>query len=120
VNAIVNYKKALAINNDASIRNKLNSLTYKVPFSLTENELKKYVGEYVLETYKITVTLEFRNGKLYAKVPGQADDEFLPISKNVFTVNHKQGYTVTFLMNNERAISFTSVQPNGTFKATLE
>jgi predicted alpha/beta superfamily hydrolase len=119
-NAIVNYKKALAINSDVSIRNKLNSLTHKVAFSLTENELKKYAGKYVLETYKITITLELRNGKLYAKVPGQTDDEFLPVSKDVFTVKDKQGYTITFLMNGEKATGFTSVQPNGTFKATLE
>ena len=119
-NAIVNYKKALVKNDDISIRNKLNSVTHKVNFSVAENDLRKYTGEYLLETYKITITLELRNGKLYAKVAGQADDEFLPVSKDVFTVKDKQGYTVTFLMNGEKPIGFTSVQPNGMFKATLE
>ena len=107
----------MAIKDDVSIRNKLNSLTHKIAFALT-NELKKYTGKYVLETYKITIILELRNGKLYAKVPGQTDDEFLPVSKDAFTVKDKQGYTITFLMNGEKVTGFTSVQPNGTFKAT--
>ena len=119
-NAIENYKKALAIKDDVSIRNKLNSLTHKIAFTLTENELKKYTGKYVLETYKITIILELRNGKLYAKVPGQTDDEFLPVSKNAFTVKDKHGYTITFMMSGEKVAGFESVQPNGTFKATLK
>ena len=119
-NAIENYKKALAIDDDTSIHNKLNSLAHKTNFPVSENYLRNYTGNYLLENYKITITLELRNGKLYAKVPGQADDEFIPVSKDVFTVKDKQGYKVTFAMNGEKPTGFTSVQPNGTFKATWE
>jgi predicted alpha/beta superfamily hydrolase len=119
-NAILNYQKALALTDDSSIRNKLNLLTQKARFSLTENELKKYAGTYILENIKIAVVLEIRNGKLYSKVAGQEDSEFFPVSKDVFTLKDKQGYTITFQMNGERAIGFTSVQPNGMFKAVVE
>ncbi len=118
-NAISFYKKALAIKEDASIRAKLNSISQKTLFTLTESDLQKYAGEYILEAYKVAVTLEIRSGKLYAKVTGQADSEFVPVSKDVFTVRNKQGYRITFEMKGNRAISFTSVQPDGTFYATL-
>ena len=55
-----------------------------------------------------------------AKVQGQADDELLPVSKDIFTVKDKQGYTITFQMSDTKAIAFTSVQPNGIFKAVLK
>lgn len=119
-NAISFYKKALAIKEDAAIRSKLNSISQKLVFTLSENELQKYTGEYILEVYKVTITLVLQNGKLYAKVAGQADSEFVPVSTNVFTVRDKQGYKITFDMKEQKPVSFTSVQPDGIFKAILK
>ncbi|MBX2946894.1 MAG: hypothetical protein KF725_13750 [Cyclobacteriaceae bacterium] len=55
---------------------------------------------------------------MISKVPGQADSEFVPVSKDVCTVKDKQGYNITFHKSNDKITGFTSVQPNGTFKAT--
>ncbi len=120
INAIRYYKKALAIKNDVAIQSKLNALTHSQKFALSGNELEKYAGIYILEAYNIEVNLEIREGKLLAKVPGQGDDELTPVSKNVFTVKNKQGYTITFQMGGSRADAFTSVQPDGIFKAILK
>jgi len=120
INAITYYKKSLAIKNDATIQSKLIALTDSQKLPLPVNELEKYAGVYVLETYKIEVNLKIQEGKLLAKVPGQEDDELMPVSKDIFTVKNKQGYTITFQMGDGRAIAFTSVQPNGIFKAILK
>jgi hypothetical protein len=120
INAIVYYKKALAIKNDVATQGKLIALTRPVKFILSTDELEKYAGVYILEGYKIEVNLEIREGKLLAKVQGQADDELTPVSKDIFTVKNKQGYTLTFQMSDNRAVAFTSVQPEGIFKALLK
>jgi uncharacterized protein len=120
INAVTYYKKALAIKNDAATQHKLEAITNSEKFTLSKNELQKYAGVYILETYKIEVELGIRGDKLWAKVTGQEDDELTPLSKDVFNVKNKQGYTITFQMGGDRAIAFTSVQPNGTFKAILK
>lgn len=63
---------------------------------------------------------EIRDNKLFAKVPGQKDDEFEFQSEHIFTVKGKQGYRVTFQMDGDNPKGFTSLQPNGTFKATFK
>ena len=73
-----------------------------------------------METYNIPIILEIRDDKLWAKVPGQEDDEFKWLSENVFTVKGKQGYTITFQIDSNKPKGFTSVQPNGTFQATFK
>lgn len=118
--AIDNYKKALQIKIDANTLIKLNALTKQESFQLPPDELKKYAGIYVLETYSIDIVLEVLDGKIFAKVPGQDDSEFVPVSKDIFTVKGKQGYTITFSMNGEKPNGFTSVQPNGIFKAVFK
>jgi tetratricopeptide (TPR) repeat protein len=120
IDAVTYYKKALAIKNDAATQNKLVALTQPQKFSLSANELGKYAGVYILEAYKIDVNLAIREGKLMAKVQGQEDDELTPVSKDIFTVKNKQGYTITFQMSESRAVAFTSVQPNGVFTAILK
>jgi uncharacterized protein len=119
-NAITYYKKSLAIKNDAATQSKLLALAHPQKFELPVRELGKYAGVYILEAYKIEVNLEIREGRLLAKVQGQEDDELTAVSENIFTVKNKQGYTITFQMNGGRAIAFTSVQPNGVFKAILK
>lgn len=120
LNAITNYKKALSLKNDIRTQNKILVLTQSGKYTLSPAELEKYAGVYTLEAYKMDVILVIVEGKLIAKVAGQEDDEMVPIAKDIFTVKNKQGYTITFQMNENRAISFTSVQPNGIFKANLK
>lgn len=118
--AIEFYQKALQLHNSSNITRKIQSLSTQSSFQLTPQALKRYIGTYVLETYKIDIVLVLEDGKLISKVPGQADNEFVPISQDVFTVKGKQGYTITFSMNSDRPIHFISVQPNGTFKAVFK
>ena len=120
INAVTFYKKALSIKNDPATRHKLEAITNSEKFTPSKNELQKYAGVYILETYKIEVELGLRGDKLWAKVTGQPDDELAPLSKDVFNVRNKQGYIITFQMDGDRAIAFTSVQPNGIFKAVLK
>ena len=120
IDAVTYYKKALAIKNDPTTQHKLEAITHSGKFLLSKDELQKYAGVYVLETYKIDVELGIRGDKLWAKVAGQPDDELAPLSKDVFNVKNKQGYIITFQMFGDRAVAFTSVQPNGTFKAILK
>lgn len=119
MNAIANYKKALLIKKDSTILNKLNALTNSKIITVSINDLQKYAGTYTLVDFQLDMVLEIRNGKLLAVVPGQADEELQLISESVFTVKGKQGYTITFQMNGDKPKGFTSVQPNGTFKAVI-
>jgi hypothetical protein len=119
-NAVSNYKKALQIQDIEETQIKLDILTTKQTTNSATVDLQKYEGVYVLETYNISIVLENKDNKLFAKVPGQEDDEFQFQSKNVFSVKGKQGYKVTFQMDGEKPKGFTSVQPNGTFKATFK
>lgn len=120
VNAIVHYKKALQIKNDAITIGKLNALTpsNKVHFSV--DYLKRYSGNYTLVAFNLDMKLVIRDDKLWSIVPGMPDGEFVPISENVFTIKGQQGYTITFEMNGEKPKKFTSVQPNGTFEAVFK
>lgn len=119
-NAITQYQKALHINNNAETKSKLDALTTQKTMRSAPVELEKYAGVYVLETYNIAIILEVRDAKLFAKVLGQADDEFVYQSEDIFTVKGKQGYTVTFHMDADNPKGFTSVQPNRTFKAVFK
>ncbi len=118
--AIEFYKKALQLHQSTTITQKIELLSKQSSFQLTPQVLKKYAGTYVLEAYKIDIVLVLQDGKLISKVPGQPDSEFIAVSQDVFTVKGKQGYTITFSMNGDRPQSFTSVQPNGSFKAVFK
>lgn len=118
--AIRNYKKALAIQNNAATIQKLNKLESKHAFTLSEDELQKYAGAYDIEGVAVTVTLWVKNGMLGATVPGEADIQLVPLSPGVFTVKNQSGYTITFEEQAGKIAGFTSIQPNGTFKAHIK
>lgn len=115
--AIKNFEKALQLKSSNETQRKLDQLKMNDNSKNSTVDLTKYSGLYVLENYNIPITLEIRDTRLFAKVPGQPDDEFVYLSENDFTVKGKQGYKVTFQMNADKPLSFVSVQPNGTFKA---
>ena len=120
VNAIANYKKSLQLKPNAASQTKLDALTKKSTSIPLAVDLQKYVGVYNLETYNIPIILELRNNKLFAKVPGQEDEEFQLLSENIFTVKGKSDYRITFQMDTNKPKGFISVQPNGTFEATFK
>ena len=120
INAILNYKKALQVKNNAETQIMLDALITKGTSIPVTVDLQNYAGVYVLETYNISIILEIRDAKLWSIVPGQDDGEFQLLSENVFTVKGKQGYTITFQMDGDKPKGFTSVQPNGTFHAIFK
>lgn len=119
-NAIVNYKKALAIQDNDDTKRKLNELEGKEVFTLTPQQLQQYAGDFEIENFSVTVTFVVRNNALYAIVPGQDDSELLPVSQNIFTVKNKSGYKIQFDMEGDKAVSFTSTQPDGVYKGRLK
>lgn len=120
VNAITNYKKALQIKANDITQIKLDALTQPRASSTATIDVKKYEGTYTLVDFQLDIKLEARNGSLWSIVPGQPEGEFQIISENVFTVKGTPGYTITFEMNGNKPKGFTSVQPNGTFKAVYK
>ena len=120
VNAIVNYKKALAIQDNAYTKQKLNALEGKESFKLTEKELQRYAGTYDLDSIQVTITVLVKNGELWAQVPGEGDFQLVPVSPDTFSVKNMSGYQVHFQVEGEKAVGFTSIQPNGTFKGRIK
>jgi predicted alpha/beta superfamily hydrolase len=120
LNAIVYYKKALAIQDNAATKQKINVLEGKEVLKLTQLELQQYAGVFDLEGFAVAVTLQVKDGVLWASVPGQEDSQLVPLSPGTFTVKDKTGYTIHFDMDGDKILGFTSVQPNGTFKAHVK
>ncbi len=119
MNAIVNYKKALAIQENAYTKQKLNVLEGKESFKLTEKELQKYAGVFDLDSIGVAITMQVKNGELWAQVPGQGDFQLVPVSPDTFSVKNMSGYEVHFQKEGDKVLGFTSVQPNGTFRGRV-
>jgi len=119
-NAIVNYKKALTIKENAYTKQKLGALEGKESFNLTPQELQKYAGVFDLDSITLAITMLVKDNELWAQVPGQGDFQLVPTSPDTFGVKNMSGYEVHFQMEGDKAVGFTSVQPNGTFKAHVK
>lgn len=119
MNAIINYKKALSIHDNADTKQKLNALENKEAFTVTTQQLQQYAGVYDISEFSVAVTLQVKNGELWASVPGQEISQLLPLSPDTFTVKDKSGYTIHFERDGDTISGFTSTQPNGAFKAHL-
>jgi len=120
VNAILNYRKALILNDNANTKRKLNSLEGKETFTLKEPELRKYAGMFNIEGFTAIVLLQVKNGGLWSSVSGQHETELIPVSPDTFTLKNASGYTISFQLEEGKVTGFTSVQPNGIFKAHLK
>jgi predicted alpha/beta superfamily hydrolase len=118
-NAITNYRKALAIKENAYTKQKLNALQGKESFKLTSRELQKYAGVYDLDSITLAITMQVKNDELWAQVPGEGDFQLVPVSSGTFSVKNMSGYEVHFQMEGDKVVGFTSIQPNGTFRARV-
>ncbi|MEP7252573.1 MAG: alpha/beta hydrolase-fold protein [Ginsengibacter sp.] len=119
-NAIVNYKKSLALSDNADTRRKLDALEGREIFKLPSGELQKYTGVFVLDNMSIDVTIVLKDDDLWAQVAGQVDYQLVPVAPDTFTVKNMNGYEVIFHKEGDKVIGFTSVQPNGTFEAHVK
>ena len=118
--AITNYEKAFAITKAEETRQKLDKLLGKSVFTLTEKELKKYVGAFEFEGIALTATTSLKENILWVSAPGQGDFELVPLSPNTFSVKGISGYTLKFDMDGDKTVGLTAIQPNGTFKAHVK
>ena len=120
INAIANYQKALAINDNGDTKQKLFELQGKAIFKLTAQELEKYVADFEFEGISLTATTTIKDNSLWASVPGEGDFELVPVSPETFRVKGMDGYKVQFEMDGNKPLGFTSTQPNGTYKAHIK
>lgn len=84
--------------------------------TISAEELKKYVGEYLLAG--ITSKIYVKGDALTLFVPGQPEYDLLYLGNNKFSLKNINGYKLEFEETTPGVISSCSfVQPNGTFKA---
>ncbi|MEP6582955.1 MAG: alpha/beta hydrolase-fold protein [Ginsengibacter sp.] len=119
-NAIVYYQKALAVKDNEETKQKLQEMLGQPTFILTAQQLQKYTGEYIIEEVSLTASLAIKDNTLWASVPGQGEFELVPVALNSFKIKNLDGYKIHFEMDGDKPKGFTSIQPNGTFKATLK
>jgi len=120
VNAIANYKKALSLQDNVATKQKLDVLEGKDVFKLSPQELQKYTGVFDLDSIGITITMQIKDNDLWAQVPGQGDFQLVPLSPGTFSVKNMSGYEVHFQIEGDKVTGFTSIQPNGTFRAHVK
>jgi hypothetical protein len=118
--AISYYQKALAVKDNVFTRQKLALLEGKGNFTVSAHDLQQYAGLFVIDKVGVTITLLIKEDALWAEVPGEGAFQLVPFSPDTFTVKNRSGYEVRFEKEGEKVTGFTSVQPNGTFKAHLK
>jgi hypothetical protein len=118
--AISYYQKALAVKDNVFTRQKLALLEGKGNFTVSAHDLQQYAGLFVIDKVGVTITLLVKEDTLWAEVPGEGAFQLVPFSPDTFTVKNRSGYEVRFEKEGEKVTGFTSVQPNGTFKAQLK
>jgi CubicO group peptidase (beta-lactamase class C family) len=82
--------------------------------SMTEADLRKFVGKYEMKTPAIEVSIEIVGGKLKASVPGQPVYTLVPVAANRFQIEGApEGFFVQFEVAGEKAKSLTIEQGAG-------
>ena len=81
--------------------------------------MQKYAGVYDLDSISVAITMQVKNDELWAEVPGQGDFQLVAVSPDTFSVKNMSGYEVHFQVEGDKALGFTSVQPNGTFRGRV-
>jgi predicted alpha/beta superfamily hydrolase len=120
VKAIANYQKAFEKTKSEETKQKLDQLQGKSTFTITANELEKYVGAFEFEAISLTATTSIKDKALWVSAPGQGDFELVPLAADVFTIKGLQGYKIQFEMDGNKPVGLTSTQPNGTYKAHVK
>ncbi len=82
--------------------------------ALSEVDLKKFVGQYALETTAIEVSIELVGNILKANVPGQPVYTLVPVAANRFRIDGApDGFFAQFEMDGDKPKSLTLVQGSG-------
>jgi CubicO group peptidase (beta-lactamase class C family) len=75
--------------------------------SLSEDELKKFVGLYALESPPLEVVVEFAGGRLKAAVAGQSAKSLVPIAPARFKIDGSPGSYVAFDLADDQVQKLT-------------
>jgi CubicO group peptidase (beta-lactamase class C family) len=83
-----------------------------------QDALGKYVGEYDLMG-QVVIKIYVKEDYLRMFVPGQPEYKLIPIGEHEFKLDQLEGYRAKFTMEEggDKAVSMSSIQPNGTFTA---
>lgn len=111
------YAKALDQRKDTGLVVKVRMLRGGTGFTVAPATLQDYAGYYLLEGSGVTLQIYTKEGKLWTKVPGQADGELLPLARDLFTSRDNPSYRTRFHRTGKRITGFRSDQPNGIFNA---
>jgi tetratricopeptide (TPR) repeat protein len=117
-NAILYFQKALAVQETPASREKLEALQGVKTLKLSADVLQNYAATF--DFNGTTVTTNVKNDALWMQVPGQPEYELLPVKEHAFKIKTLAGYSVLFEMENGKVAAAYSVQPDGTFKATVK
>ncbi len=118
--AITHYEKAWAITKSEDSKQKIDRLKGKSTFTVTANDLAKYVAIFEFEGIDLAATTVMKGDALWVSAPGQGEYELVPLSPHTFTLKGVPGYTLKFEMDGDKAVGLTAIQPNGTFKAHVK
>ncbi len=120
-NAIVQFKKALSIKENADTRHKLEELQgSREMLQLTAADLQKYTGEFEIMDIGITIKTFVKDGSLRIIATGRPEAELLPTKLHQFKVKDVSGYSFDFEMDGDKPTAINLIVPEGTFKATLK
>jgi len=82
--------------------------------SLSEEDLKKFAGQYELKSPPVEVSVEIVGGKLKAVVPGQPVYTLVPVAANRFSIEGAPaGFFIQFEMTEGKVKSLTFIQGSG-------
>ena len=121
VNAIIQFKKALSVKENADTRQKLEELQgNKKMLQLTATDLQKYAGEFEITSIGLTLKTYVTNGTLRVLASDRPEAELVPSKLHEFKVKDVSGYNFIFEMVGDKPSAINLSVPEGNFKATLK
>ncbi|MEP7324274.1 MAG: alpha/beta hydrolase-fold protein [Saprospiraceae bacterium] len=120
--AIEQLKKALALKENPDSRKKLEDLmkgsTSQV-YSLTLDELSKYVAEFEIPGEGVIIKTFMSNGELKIFSAGRPEGVLVPVKLHEFDVKDAKGFHFMFEMEGEKPTVLHVDVPEGVFKAVV-
>ena len=81
---------------------------------VSEEELKKFAGKYILKDTPVELTIEIVGGSLKANIPGQPVYTLVPVAANRFSIQEAPaGFFVEFEMAENKVKTVTFIQGPG-------
>ncbi|MEO5581046.1 MAG: tetratricopeptide repeat protein, partial [Saprospiraceae bacterium] len=122
IHAIEQFKKALAIKENPDSRRKLEELlkgSSSKAYTLTPDELSKYVGAFEIPGEGVIIKTFMNNGVLKIFSAGRPEGVLVPTKLHEFDIKDAPGYHFIFEMEGENPIVLHVDVPEGIFKALI-